>query len=398
MALFTHSGTAAVDLEVANTYRVDISEVLYASLVLENNTLGATQVGEEFADLQLYWTEDTLNQYKVTSTNNISAITTTAWTFSASDASVLDVGYLLQLDTGVGQTAANGGEIVQIVAISGTNVTVTRGYNNSGTGVVTGTNLVWRIIHRPTFPNSDLGKDMTRARISKTNYINRFAFDVNLDSEQIVRSQAGYVPGVQDEMDYQFEQRLAELKRIMQQAFLYSVPPAAGNPSNDYETGYGLIPWLNTQANATSAPITGAQTFSDSTVNTMTTNIFLQGGISDVLIVPPVFVQRIGQLYTDRIRLNQDDRVRGFFAQEFVPAMANPLTIVNEPYLNAAFAIVSDLSRVRIRPFRSEFSYVISAPSFRDGDAIRFLSKWSLEVRNTGTDVGYSHQLATALS
>ena len=360
-------------------------------------------MGEEFAAPQLFWVEDALNQFKITGDTAASMTSTiTTMAVSQSDASVLDVGYLLELDTGVGGTTQ---EQVQITAISSTTLTITRGYGGSTAQTYT-TNSVFRIVNAPTYPNSDLGKDMTRARLSKTNYINRFEANINIDSEQILRSMQSYVPGVVDELGYQFQQRLLEMKRKMQQAYLYSVANASGNPTNDYQTMWGLLAWLNTNANATSSAITTSESFTDTVLNTMVLNIFSQGAFSNVIVAGPRAIQKLGQLYTDRVRLDQTDRTRGFFTQEFIPSMANPHRLINEFYLNDggstnagnAICLVLDMNRIRIRPYVGQFYFTITAPTFRDGDAARILSKWSLEVRNTGTDAGFSHQLHTNLS
>ena len=402
MALLTHSGTAAIDLNASGTQRQDISDVLLASLSNENTTLGLTTVGEEFAAPQLFWVEDALNQYKITGDTAASMVSTiTTMAVSQSDASVLDVGYILSLDSGVGGSAQ---EQMQVTAISGTTVTLTRAF--AGTAQTYTTNSVFRIVNAPTYPNSDLGKDMSRARLSKTNFINRFEINVNIDSEQILRSQQSYVPGVVDELGYQFQQRLLEMKRKMQQAFLYSVANASSNPTNDYQTMHGLLAWLNTTANATASPVTTAETLTDTVLNNMVLNIFSQGAFSNVVIAGPRAVQKLGQLYTDRIRLDQTDRTRGFYTQEFIPSMANPHRLINEFYLNDggstnagnALVIVGDLNRIRIRPYVGQFYFTIIAPSFRDGDAARCLSKWSLEIRNSGTDAGFSWQLHTNLT
>ena len=402
MPLLTHSGTAAIDLNASGTQRQDISDVLLASLSNENTTLGLCTVGEEFAAPQLFWVEDALNQYKITGDTAASMTSLVAtMAVSQSDASVLDVGWIISLDSGVGGSTQ---EQLQITAISGTTLTLTRAF--AGTAQSYTTNSVFRIVNAPTYPNSDLGKDMSRARLSKTNFINRFERNVNIDSEQILRSQQSYVPGVEDELGYQFQQRLLEMKRHMQQALLFSVANASGNPTNDYQTCHGLLAWLNTTANATASPITTAETLTDSVVNTMVLNIFSQGAFSNLLVAGPRAIQKLGQLYTDRIRLDQTDRTRGFFTQEFIPSMANPHRLVNEFYLNdggstnagTAMAIVGDWNRIRLRPFIGQFFYTIIAPSFRDGDAARMLSKWSPEIRNTGTDAGYSWQLHTNLT
>lgn len=396
MALLTHSGSAASDLNASNTIRTDISDVLYASLYLENNALGLTTVGEEFVAQQLYWVEDTLNQYKVTDTSGgFTSAGTTTFTASASDAAVLDIGFVLTPDTSVGTA-----EYIQVTGIAGTTITVTRGYGGS-TAATTGANVVWRIVNRPTYQNSDLGKDMSRNRLSKNNYINRFELNVNLDSEAIIRAERGYTAGVRDELAYQFNQRLLELKRAMQNAFWFSIPPSSPT-GGDYSAMYGLYKWLDATANTTAAPITTAAVLADSTINTIVKNIHGQGAIPNVVFGGPNAIEKIGQLYMDRIRLSQDDKGRGFYARTFTPSVGGDLQLVEDFYLNNSTGsiqlVVADMNRIRIRPFAESFLYTITAPSFRDGDAVRGLSKWSLEVRNTGTDAGYAHVMQNGLS
>lgn len=410
MALLVHSGTAAIDLSASQTARDDISDVLMASLSLENNLLGYTEIGEEFAAEQLYWVEDALNPFKVTPTSTLASFAastnaTVTFSLSSADISVLDLGYILQLDTAVGVGGVTGDQM-QVIILSGTTVTVQRNFggatSNTVQSITSGTAGVLRIVNRPTYPNSDLGKDLTRARVAKVNFINRFEANVNIDSEQIMRSRAGYVPGVRDELFYQFQQRTIEMKRIMSQAYLYSKPPLSGNPNNDYQSMYGLVPWLDGTANTSSAPTTTAQTFTDSTINATVMALYRNGAYSNVIALGPNGVQDVGQFYQDRIRIDQEERDRGFYAQSFTPSMANKHWLVNEPYLNdvtgSGLMIVADLSRIRIRPFIGQFFYTIEAPTFRDGDAVRCLSKWSLEVRNSGADIGAAHLLVKSLT
>lgn len=414
MPLLVHSGTAAIDLSVAQTYRDDISDVLMASLVVEPNLMGIVEVAEEFAAEQATWVEDALNPYKITPLNSIASLAssttvqTASFSVSKNDAAILDIGYILMVDSQVGVAQA---EQFEVITLNGQTVTVNRNFggqtNSAGTfaSYQSSTAGIMRIVNRPIYPNSDLGKDLTLARIAKNNYINRFALDVNIDSEQIARSRAGYVPGVRDELGYQFQQRLVELKRIMGNAFLYSKAPntfQGTSPNMDYQTMIGLIAWLDGTANSTAVQATSGSVLSDSLINTMAMNIYRQGADSNIVAVGPNGAQKIGQLYTDRMRLDQSDTERGFFAQSFIPSMANRHYLINDLYFNdtsgTGLMAVLDMSRIRIKPFIGQFFYTITAPSFRDGDALRCLSKWTLEVRNSGTDAGYAHQIAQAMT
>lgn len=401
MPLLIHSGTAASDLGVAGTKRDDISDMLMSSLYFENNLLGLLTVGEEFADQNCKWDEDALNQFKITDTAG-QTTGSLSMTVSAGDAAVLDNGYELVEDLQVGNPPNANGEHVQVQTVSGTTVTISRGYGGT-TATTHLANAVWRVVGRPTYQNSDLGKDMSRVRLVKNNWIYRQELNVNIDMEQIERSKAGYAPGVRDEVEYQYNQRLLEFKRTLENHLWYGYAAASGQAQGgDYSTLFGIFGWLNQTANATASPITTAEQLTDTVVNNMVKNIYRNGGFSNVLAGGINTTEKISLLYTDRIRTEQNDRNRGFYAQYFTPTMANAHRILTSAYLNdtngSAQMLILDLSRIRIRPFRNGFFYIITAPTFRDGDAIRALCKLSLEIRNTGTDVGYSHQLHTNLS
>src|SRR6266568_3788916 len=265
-ALTAHAGTAAIDLNNSAAYRQDISEVVLVSLTPQNNFAGMFQIGAEFAGPQLWWNEDALNQYKVT-----------------------------------GDTAAS-------LASTATTINFAQTYT---------TNTVFRIVNAPVNPNSDLGPDLTRQRLVKTNYINRVRFDANLDSEQILRTHQGYVPGIVDELGYQFQQRLAELLRLINNAMLYSYAQASGNPTNDFQTTNGVVAWLDGTANTNAVKISTAEAFNDNVLNTMITNIKKQGAVSKAVAVGDRLRQILGALYSDTIRREQSDRVRGFWMNIF---------------------------------------------------------------------------------
>ena len=397
MALPVHSGTAAIDLNNSGTYRQDISEVLLASLTPQANLMGALQVGAEFAGPQLYWVEDALNQYKITGDTAASlASNGTTINVSQSDASVLKTGYILAPDTTVGGSS----EQMEITAISGTALTVSRAFK--GTAVSYAQNTLFRVVGAGINPNSDLGPDMSRQRLSKTNYIYRQRLDVNIDSEQIIRSRAGYVPGIVDELGYQLQQRLAEWIRLFAQQLYYGYPNASGNPTNDFQFMYGLTAMLDGTFNANTTTTTTAEALTDTVLNNMIQTIFKNGGVSKLVALGPRLTQVVGALYSDTIRREQSDRVRGMWVNVFDPSMANPHTIINDAFINdtagSSLAMVLDPDRIFLRPFLNQGLYTIEAPSFRDGDALSLLGKWSLEARNTGSDAGQVHYLHTNIT
>lgn len=404
MPLFTHSGAGSSDLGVSGTIRQDISDILLASLVTENNFLGSLDVGPEFGDpTALRWVEDALNPQTVKD-NTAGGLTNaaTTWTVNTTaDAAVLEIGALVEDET-IGDFV--GGEIMQVTAISGTTITITRGYGGT-TAVAHANGNVFRVIARPLYENADLGRDLSRARVAKSNLFFRTSRDVNISQEQILRAKYGYAPGVPDELKYQFEQRLRELLREINNAVLYSRQAASGAASTggDYSTMGGAIAWLDTTLNSTAVPFNAAgAVLTDTVINTQNKAIINNGAVPDWAFGGTNMADNLSRLYNDRIRLVQDETSRGWKVKEFDTTLQNTLRILWDKQIidfqGTGIMLLLDSSRIRLRPYLESLFYTIQSPSFRDGDAIRMLVKLSLEMRNTGSDTGAAHVLVRNLS
>lgn len=410
MALILHSGAAATDLATPGTVRQDISDYLAASLVMQNNVLGMTRVGAEFVDSLCRWAEDRLNADFITDTQggglgSQSAGATGTLVVSASDFAIIDIGYIL-VDISSSLWGATN-EHLKVTGKTGSNtIQVLRGFAGS-TPSAHAQGAVYGIYARPTYENSDLGPDMSRARIAKYNYVSRQELNVNLSSEAIVRSRRGYTVGVNDELRYQFYQRTCELLRIWNKAELYSKPDpgtgTAGQTAGDYSTFAGIRSWLDgtwnntaTQYNFAAQGLAAGQV--DVAINAINKTLFRSGAVDDWCIGGPNIAEDVGRLYNDRIRLQQDEFTRGFAANWFRTTMGNELRMLLDGFVYdtspAAEIFVVDSGRLRLRPFAEQWFYLISGPSLRDGDAVRALSKMSVEMRNTGSDVGQAHMLA----
>src|ERR1700737_4440638 len=112
-----------------------------------------------------------------------------------------------------------------------------------------------------------------------------------------------------------------------------------------------------------------------------------------------------------RSRIEQSDETRGFKVKYFDTDLSNSLRLMwdNAMWDNTTssgtglttttgVAALVDSSRIRIRPFVNSLFYFITAPTFYDGDSVRAVSKWGLEVRNTAADSIAAHQLITNLN
>jgi hypothetical protein len=417
MALVQGAGTSATTLAVAGTTRIDISEFLAANLVLANNFAGALRVGPEFSgnNQVCTWNEDKLNADFVTDTTSGGIGTGTAQiVVSLADASITAVGTVL---VDAGATGGLGtGERMQVTGVtySGAvaNLQISRSYGGS-TASSHAQGAIFTHLSRPLQQNSDLGPDMSRPRVVKYNYIQRQGIDVVLGAEAIESSRRGYTPGIQDELVYQLANRTQEILRLWNRSGIYGTasPGAGPNPgttgvaAGDYSTMAGLHAWLDGTFNTTSVTnswVTKGYANGDifSAVNDANITLFRNGAVPDWLMIGPLGAVDASKLFSDRIRLQQDELTRGFTAQYIRTTLANEVRLLLDGYVSDSAGVgdvfLLDSSRFRWRPYAGSLYYTITAETLRDGDQVRALSKLSLEARNTGTDIGQASMLISS--
>jgi hypothetical protein len=412
MAYLTSPGATAISLGVAGTKRDDISNYLANSLVLVPNAIGSTPVGAEFSDSIAKWDEDQLNPGFVTDTTSGGINATAQYiNLSQADASNLRIGFLLS-DISATTSGLGAGEQLSVSAVQGTQIQVQRGYNGT-TAAIHSQGAVYKIVARPDQELSGLNNDMSRPRVVHYNYITRQTTDAILSNEAINRARRGYTPGVNDELEYQFYQRTEELIRTANTTFLYSRPyqgrnGAVGASGGDYSTIAGLYSWLDGSLNGTFT--TGTVTVNWATqgygtaqvyqaINYANKLLYRNGALPDRAMVGPNGAGDVGNAFKDQIRLTQAEMNRGFAANVIRTTLGNELVVLLDGQVEDATGIgqifILDSGRIRIRPAADQFYSIISAPTFLDGAAVRMINKWSLEVRNTGTDAQQAHMLIT---
>jgi len=414
MATPTGVGATSVTLGAPNTIRLDISDYLFANLVLANNFAGSLRVGASFLDTVCRWTEDRLNANVVTDTQAGGLTTSTPQlVLSTADAALLSVGARL-MDQSAAAGGIGGGEVLFVSSITQSTgvVQVTRAADGT-TATTHAQGAVWQIIGMPTAEGTDLGPDRSRARVPKWNYMERQEINVTITAEAIQRSLGGYTPGISDELDYQISNRVQELLRYWNTTFLYGRPftgqgGTAGVNSADYSSFGGLRAWLDGSMNTlfTPNPVTTvvdfiAQGFGngavDAAINYANLLANRNGAVPDWSLFGFNAAQAASRLYNDRIRITQSENERGFSADLMHTPLGNELMFLLDGYVVDTAAIaelyIIDSARLRVRPFEGQAFYGFTAPSYRDADSFRALSKLSFEIRNTATDSGQAHFL-----
>ena len=409
MASPTGLGTTNVTLGVPNTLRLDISDYLAPNLVLANNFAAALRVGPEFLDTVCRWNEDRLNANTVTDTT-VGGLTTGTpqLLLSTGDASLLAIGTQL-VDTASTAGGLGGGEMVYVNAVNTQNgvVGITRAsYGTTATTHAQG--AVYMIIGQPTAEFTDLGPDLTRARVPKWNYFERQEINVSLSAEVIERSVGGYTPGIRDELEYQLANRVQELLRRWNTTAIYGRGFAgqggtAGQTAADYSSLFGLRSFLDGTANSVINPGESTTTLNyatqgwpagsiDLAINAANLTVNRNGAVPDQAWFGFNPAQAASKLYNDRIRIVQSENERGFSADIMHTPLGNELVFGLDGYIvdtpGIAEVYIVDSSRLRWRPFKNQWFYGFTAPTLRDGDSFRALSKASFEMRNTGNASG----------
>lgn len=387
-------GTAIGTFNTTYTKREDISELLLSSLALENSIAGLLPVGEPFADPDACrWDEDSLNIYQLTDNTaggqNATDATSTLQ-LSTNQGSPLMVGTILY-DEGQALTTT-GLEYLQVINVVGDTATVTRGYGGS-TRVTHAQGATFRMIGAMLAETSDLDKDISKSRIANSNRLGRFGLNIQLSDEQLQRAMAGYAVGVPNEFDYQVTQRVREIKRMINNSLILGIQSTA---SGDFSSFDGIIEWL------VAAGVDQNATFQPDFVNTSYSTLLQGGGDPDWLLAGTTIVRKIANLYSDRIRIEQAERSRGWSVIYFDTDLGKTLRLILDAYMPANTFALLDSRRIRIRPFINSFFYFRTAETMRDGEAARVIAKMSLEVRNTATVAnggsGLAHQLTLRAS
>lgn len=395
MALPASPGATAIgSFNTTYTKREDISELLLSSLALENSIAGLLPVGEPFADPDACrWDEDALNIYQLTDNTAGGQNATDATSqlqLSANQGTPVMVGTIL-IDEGQALTTT-GLEYLQVINVVGDLITVTRGYGGS-TKVTHAALASFRMIGAMLPETSDLDKDISRARIANSNRLGRFGLNVQISDEQLQRAMAGYAVGVPNEFDYQVTQRVREIKRMINNFLIFGKQSSA---SGDFSSFDGVIQWLIAGAADPNA------TFNPDQVNSSYSTLLQAGGDPDWLLAGTTIVRKIANLYSDRIRIEQSEKSRGWSVIYFDTDLGKTLRLILDAYMPANTFGLLDSRRIRIRPFINSLFYFRTAETMRDGEAARVIAKMSLEVRNTATVAnggsGIAHQLTVRAS
>lgn len=244
--------------------------------------LGVDQIEFSWQDEERLTPVDALNGAVLTSD--------TTWT--------VDNGAKFQVGDIVGADGYD--EIVQVTAISGNDLTVTRSFGSAAADV-TADNTVLRILGTVLAEGSDPGTARSADRTKRTNYLQIHG----PDAVHMSRTQRGIRRyGVGDEYAHQLANRTVEMTQRIEQNILYGDRVAPSG--NGIRTSGGFDYWITSNVDSSSTALT------PTLVETQMQACYDKGGVPDMLTAAPVTMKDLNDIAdTNIVRVQIDDPRRG---------------------------------------------------------------------------------------
>lgn len=366
MALSGYDGLASYDITASG--ELDIRPELHAILLADTAFMGRIGMGSDVAKTVHYWLQDELNASTVT----LAILTDSATSVVAvSVPAGLQVGAIL-MDTAIGKS-----ESIQVTAISGTTLTITRGFGASApAGEAHGAAAVWRIVSVPKPEGDSTVTDESRDRTRLSNQTQIFKKEVAVSDTQIAENPIG----VGNEFAYSLKNRMLELKKQMNMAALLGVRSAAGADSV-YRTMDGLRNFVRT-ANSGSQLTTSSEALSETVMNLLYSKVWDAGGDADAFIAHANQIKKFSTLYVDKIRLAPSDKVRGVFVNKFLTNLGFELDLLIERWALPGDGLIMKSANVKLCAHQGRGLKVVPLAKTGDAERAMMVGEYTLEVFN----------------
>ena len=363
MALAAYAGAASYDQ--ANAHFLDLSDVLSAILLADTFFLGRVSTGEAGTQTIHYWNEDALNATAVTCALAKDASETS---FVVNSSAGLRIGALL-LDEAIGST-----EVIQVTAISGTTLTVTRGVGDSAPAGETHLAAAsFRVIGQPVQEGDEGVTDRSVARSVKNNVFQIFKSEVAISGTTKGIKSAG----VPSEFNYQLGQRMLELKRELAMSHLTGVKVAAGS-----DTVYRSMDGVRNVVRIGGNTITTAEALSEEAVNALATLIWNDGGEPDLAVGSEQQMSKFAEMYKDKIRLVASDRQVGRFITKFLTNKGIEVDLLTDRWAQKQDLLLLDSKRLSLHPLQGRAMHMEPLAKTGDSDRAMIIGEYTQVTRN----------------
>lgn len=363
------TGRATHSTGIFNGMDIDVSEQISMISPFETPFLDRLAEPEQEAHNVFHeWLEDELNPNTIVSSATLISSTNAvnlgvANLAGSAVTQYLQVGSILRNKTS--------GEYIQISAISGNTITVTRAFG--GTTIATiGAGDQLFIISDAALEGADVAGDISRPRSRLNNYTQIFKKDIIISGTQQAVTQLG----VSDELDYQIDKRLRESLRDLEKAVIQG--RLSGNSlgtASAYRTFQGV--W-----NFMTSNVTSLSTLTPDLLDTIIQGAWDNGGTDCNLIVCDAKMKRIIDGWnTTRTRvMNEDERYHQRVS--FYEGTFGTFEVILDRWCIGTTLMVVSPSRIKVLPLKGRsFRYT---PVAITGDSTKgmVIGEYTIEFRN----------------
>lgn len=337
--------------------------------------------GESLFQTKFEWMSDNLNSNRAT---------------VAADAAAADT----QITVGDGEgekfrinaLVVAGEEYLQVTAINGDTITVTRGFDGTTAAAIAEGSEI-RIVARPQLEGAGVGQDEGHDRYVDFNFtqiIERYA-QVS-GTQQAVRTY-----NVTNELDYQVQLRLKEMSREFNDWLIYgrriqgsgNVPRMTGGLL--YFAGVKNSFKRNANGNEISAKL----------VNDVMEQIYLRGGNVNTILTNTAGARQISKLANDSIRTERTDTATGHQIRTFVGDIVggSEVVVVVDPNFPKNKIALLDRSILSLHPLNGRgVSDVDASVAGADFVARQIRGEYGVKVKNANEKIAVIENISTSVS
>lgn len=319
------------------------------------------------------WLEDGLLSNSTTITTASLPEPQTVTTFDVADASLIRPGDQIQL--------VNGQEVMLVTSVSGSTLTVVRGYGAS-TPQNLAPNLELRILGHAALEGADAPEPRFTTRLRRQNFTQIFTAAVEVSGSELAVSQLA----VDDELDYQKTARLRELLRDLENTVLNGRAPTS-NPqgtASTRRTMKGILAHLSTNAfNAGEGLLQDVVELTEPVLNQVLRQIWEKSaGQVDTIVVAGAQKRRINGFITPSARTYTPrsdtwlDRV-AVYESDF-----GVCDVVLSRWMPQDAVLFLDRSRLSVLPLAGRSFHYLPLAVSGDRRSGQLIGEYTLELRN----------------
>ncbi|HED54226.1 MAG TPA: hypothetical protein ENJ00_08500 [Phycisphaerales bacterium] len=325
----------------------------------------------EWVEDQLLANADAINQTTFTPGP------TTATSITVDNGSRFQVGDLVQPD--------GSGEVIFVAAISGDTLSVIRGYGAT-TAVALADNMVLNILGNAALEGDDAPAARFTSRTRKQNFTQIFTAAVEVSGSM----QASRAYGVEDEVDYQKQERMRELLRDLENCVINGVAPTTNQigSSSVRRSMDGIIPMIETndfapgQGGLPSGGGTNSDELTEELLNAALRLVWDQsGGSIDTIVVGGAQKRKINEFASaSRQYLPEDTAYRDMIS--VYESDFGVCRIVLSRWTPPDTLLLLDSSRLEVMPLQGRSFHF--KPLAASGDAFKgqVIGEYTLEMKN----------------